>query len=163
MENKNGYINIDVIKVLPSPTGCAVCLGNQEKVFVIYVGPSEGAAIMMAIDGVKKTRPLTHDLITNIFKGFNIHVEYTIINDLKENTYFARLILKEENPLGKNIIEIDARPSDCIALAKQTNSPIFIKKEIFEKVENISSILNKEPNEEDDDPDDFDLFGNGDK
>lgn len=162
--NKNNYVSIDVVKVLPSPTGCAICLGNTEKVFVIYVGPNEGAAILMTMEGVKKNRPLTHDLITNIFKGFGISVEYTIINDIKDNTYFARLMLKEQNSLGKNIIEIDARPSDCIAIAKQNNAPIYIKKEIFEKVDNVASIINKEtPEENDDDDSDFDLFDNDEK
>ncbi len=163
--NKNNFVAIDVVKVLPSPTGCAICLGNAEKVFVIYVGPNEGAAILMTMEGVKKNRPLTHDLITNIFKGFGISVEYTIINDIKDNTYFARLMLKEQNSLGKNIIEIDARPSDCIAIAKQNNAPIYIKKEIFEKLDNVASIINKETPEENnnDDDSDFDLFDNDEK
>ena len=162
-KSKNNFVSIDIIKILPSPTGCAVCIGNDEKIFVIYVGPNEGAAILMTMEGVQKSRPLTHDLITNIFKGFNINVEYVLINDLKDNTYFARLILKEENSLGKNILEIDARPSDCLAIAKQNNSPIFIKKEVFDKVENVSHILNKEPADDDDEGMNFDLFDNDDK
>lgn len=156
-KNKIGLVSVDVMKVLPSPTGCAICLGNQEKVFVVYVGPNEGASILMTLEGVKKSRPLTHDLITNIFKGFNIKVEYTVINDMKDNTFYARLMLREENALGKNVIEIDSRPSDCIAIAKQNNAPIYIKKEIFDKVENVASILNKEPTDEFED-NDFDLF-----
>jgi len=155
---KNDFVSVDVVKIMPSPTGCAVCLGNKQKTFVIYVGPNEGAAILMTIEGVKKSRPLTHDLIENIFKGFNIKVEYMVINDLKDNTYYARLMLKEENSLGKNIIEIDARPSDCIAIAKQCGAPIFIKNDIFEKVEDVSNLLNKESSKDDDI--DFDLFGN---
>ena len=151
---EKGYVNIDVVKVLPSPTGCAVCLGNDKKVFVIYVGPNEGAAILMTMEGVKKNRPLTHDLISNIFQGFNIKVEYTLINDFRENTYYARLMLREENSLGRNLLEIDARPSDCIAIAKQQKAPIYIKKEVFEKVEDIGHIL-KSKSEDDTD---FDFF-----
>jgi len=162
MSTNNDYIDIDIVKVLPSPTGCAICLGNNEKVFVIYVGPNEGAAILMTLDGVKKSRPLTHDLITNIFKGFNITVQYIIINDLKENTYYARLILQEENALGKNILEIDARPSDCIAIAKQNNAPILIHKDVFKRVENIAHILNKE-SKDFDDGFDFKFFGEEEK
>ncbi len=155
------FIGVDVVKVMPSPTGCAVCLGNKQKTFVIYVGPNEGAAILMTMEGIKKTRPLTHDLIGNIFKGFSIKVDYTVINDLKDNTYYARLMLKEENPLGKNILEIDARPSDCIAIAKQSNAPIFVTKDVFSRVEDVTHLLNKEPSEEEDT--DFDLFGTEDK
>ncbi len=162
MSVNNDYIDIDIVKVLPSPTGCAVCLGNNEKVFVIYVGPNEGAAILMTLDGVKKSRPLTHDLITNIFKGFNITDQYIIINDMKENTYYARLILQEENALGKNILEIDARPSDCIAIAKQNNAPILIHKDVFKRVENIAHILNKE-SKDFDDGFDFKFFGEEEK
>lgn len=157
---KDDFIQIDVIKVLPSPTGCAICLGDDSKVFVIYVGPNEGAAILMTMEGVKKSRPLTHDLISNIFTGFGIKVDHIIINDLQDNTYFARMILSEENSLGKNILEVDARPSDCIAIAKQHNSPIFIRKDIFEKVEDVSHILKKDDPGEDLD---FDIFGSPDK
>jgi len=145
MSLNNDYIDIDIVKVLPSPTGCAICLGN-----------------LMTLDGVKKSRPLTHDLITNIFKGFNITVQYILINDLKENTYYARLILQEENALGKNILEIDARPSDCIAIAKQNNAPILIHKDVFKRVENVSHILNKKPKDFDDGFD-FKFFGEEEK
>lgn len=151
-----GFVPIEVKKVLPSPTGCAVCLGTDEKTFVIYVGPTEGAAIMMILDGVKKSRPLTHDLIHNIFTGFNIQVEYTVINEVKDNTYFARLMLKEQNSLGKNILEVDARPSDCIAIAIQNKAPIFIKKELFEQVEDVGHLL--EPPSGNEEEGDFDLF-----
>lgn len=153
------FIAVDIKKIMPSPTGCAVCLGNQEKTFVIYVGPNEGAAILMVLEGIKKSRPLTHDLIGHIFKGFNIHVEHVLINDLKENTFFARMRLVENNDLGKNIIEIDARPSDCIAIAKQQNCPILVHPDVFSEVEDITPLLNKEPDEETDSKDeDFDLF-----
>lgn len=147
-------IEVDIKKILPSPTGCALCIGNKEKTFVIYVGPNEGAAILMVLEGIKKTRPLTHDLICNIFKGFGINVEYIVINDLKDNTFYARIILKEENDLGKNIVEIDGRPSDCIAIAKNFSSKIFVTKEVFEKVEDVSHLIDK-PEDRDED---FDLF-----
>jgi uncharacterized protein len=147
-------IEVDIKKILPSPTGCALCIGNKEKTFVIYVGPNEGAAILMVLEGIKKTRPLTHDLICNIFRGFGINVDYIVINDLKDNTFFARIILREENDLGKNIVEIDGRPSDCIAIAKNFSSKIFVTKDVFEKVEDVSHLIDK-PDEKDED---FDLF-----
>ncbi len=151
----NELIEVDVKKVLPSPTGCALCLGNKDKTFVIYVGPNEGAAILMALEKVKKERPLTHDLICNIFKGFGITVEYVVINDLKDNTFYARMILKEENDLGKNIVEIDARPSDCIAIAKNVGCKIYVSKKVFDMVEDVSKFMNKKNNKEEED---FNLF-----
>ena len=147
-------IEVDIKKILPSPTGCAVCIGNKKKTFVIYVGPNEGAAILMVLEGIKKTRPLTHDLICSIFQGFRIQVEYVVINNLKDNTFYARLILKEENDLGTNIVEIDGRPSDCIAIAKNFNSKIFVSRNVFDMVEDVSHLIDKSEQTEDD----FDLF-----
>jgi len=71
----------------------------------------------------RRSRPLTHDLIGHIFNGLGTTVERVVINDLKNSTYFARLILRTENELGKKILEIDARPSDCIALAVLRKAP----------------------------------------
>ena len=59
----------------------------------------------------------THDLMNSILKGFNITIERVVITELKNSTYFARLVLQQENELGRKIVEIDARPSDCLALA----------------------------------------------
>src|SRR6058998_2544133 len=109
---KNDKVEVQVRSVLPTSNGCAVFVGNEEKTFVIYVDHSVGAAITMFLRGTPKERPLTHDLIGHIFTGLGVQVDRVIINDLKNSTYFARLILRVENELGKKILEIDARPSD---------------------------------------------------
>ncbi|MDB6127335.1 MAG: hypothetical protein JWM35_1231, partial [Verrucomicrobia bacterium] len=107
-----------VIKgVMPAANGCAVFLGDDTKTFVIYVDHSVGNAIQMTIDGVKKERPLTHDLIGSILLGLGARLDYVVVNDDREQTFFARIILRMENELAKKIIEIDARPSDSIVLA----------------------------------------------
>lgn len=147
---KNDLVQIQVKGVLPTPNGCAVFVGNDEKTFVIYVDHSVGAAITMFLRNTKKERPLTHDLIGSIFTGLGAQVERVIINDLKNSTYFARLILHAENELGKKILEIDARPSDCIALAVQQKSPMFVAAKVFSAVEDMSEVLkrmNEEENE----------------
>ena len=72
-----------------------------------------------------------------------MRVERVIINDLKNSTYFARLILRSENELGKKILEIDARPSDSIVLALQQKRPIHVARGVFEGVEDMSAILEK--------------------
>ena len=70
------------------------------------------------MQGTKKERPLTHDLVANILRALGAKIERAIVNDLKLGTYYARLVLIVENELKqKKIIEIDARPSDCIAMA----------------------------------------------
>ena len=138
---KNDVVEVHVRGVLPTANGCAVFIGNEAKVFVIYVDHSVGSAITMFLRNTPKERPLTHDLIGHIFAGLGVRVERVIINDLKSSTYFARLILHAENELGKKIVEIDARPSDCIALAVQQKSPIYVAAKIFESVEDMSEVL----------------------
>src|SRR5260221_4147310 len=107
--------------------GCEVFLGNEEKVFVMLVEQSVGAAIAMFKQGTQKERPLTHDLLANILGALGAKIERVIVNDLKRGIYFARLVLSSENELQqKKIIEIDARPSDCIAMATQQPAPIYV-------------------------------------
>jgi hypothetical protein len=88
----------------------------------------------MFIEDVEKPRPLTHDLIGNILNGLGATVVRVVINDLRDNTYFARLLLKEENELGKKIVEIDSRPSDCMAIAKMKKCPMFVTRKVFDVV-----------------------------
>src|SRR5215471_14339823 len=110
-------IPVQIRGILPANNGVALFIGNQEKVFVIQVEHNTGAVIGMALRGTPKDRPLTHDLIGHIFHGFGIVVERVVITELKNSTYYARLILKQENEIGSKIVELDARPSDCLAIA----------------------------------------------
>ena len=141
MGMENGVVPVQVLGVLPSNRGYAIFIGNQEKTFTIYVEPSVGQAITMFMEGIAKERPLTHDMVGHIFVGLGVSIQRVIINDLKNGTYFARLILKQENELGKKIIEVDARPSDCLALAIQSKAPIFVARSVFDEVEDMSEIF----------------------
>lgn len=132
---------VDIKRVLTTPSASAVFLGDGEKTFVIYVGTGVGMAIAMAMEGVKKARPLTHDLLSSILAGLGARVDRVVINDIRGNTFFARLFLCEENGEGKRIVEIDARPSDCIALAKLNDAPIFVEEGVLEKVEDVGYLL----------------------
>jgi bifunctional DNase/RNase len=145
---KNDVVQIQVKGVLPTTNGCAVFVGNDQKTFVIYVDHSVGAAITMFLRNTPKERPLTHDLIGHIFTGLGVRVERVVINDLKNSTYFARLILHTENELGKKILEIDARPSDCIALAVQQKCPIYCANKVMSAVEDMSEVLKRMNQEE---------------
>ena len=123
---------------------CAVFLGNEDKVFVIYVEQSIGAAIAMFEQGTQKERPLTHDLLANILRALGEKIERVIVNDLKDGTYFARLVLSAESELQpKKIIEIDARPSDCIAMATQQPAPIYVSLDVWDKLEDMTEALRK--------------------
>ena len=115
---KHDVVPVQIRGILPANSGCALFVGNDEKVFVINVEPQMGAVIGMFLRDTPKERPLTHDLINSILKGLSVTVERVIITEMKNSTYYARLILKQENELGKKFVEIDARPSDCIALAE---------------------------------------------
>jgi uncharacterized protein len=111
---------------------------------VILVDQNVGAAITMFIKGIQRERPLTHDLIANILRALGTKIERVIVNDLKSGTYFARLVLSAENELQQEkIIEIDARPSDCIAMAVQQGAPIYVSLDVWDKVEDLSEVLRK--------------------
>ena len=137
-------IEVQVRAVLPTSGGCAVFLGNNDKVFIIYVDQTVGSAITMFMRDVSKERPLTHDLMGHLMTALGAHVERVIINDLKNATYFARIIIRAENELQqKKIVELDARPSDCIAMAVQQKAPIYVSQEVWDEVDDMSDVLRK--------------------
>jgi bifunctional DNase/RNase len=140
---KNDVVPIQIRGILPANSGCALFVGNDEKVFVINVEPNMGAVINMFLRETPKERPLTHDLMQSVFKGFGITVERVVITELRNSTYFARLILQQNNELARKIVEIDARPSDCLALAAAQKKPIYVSNALFEQVEDMSEVLNK--------------------
>ncbi len=137
-------VEVQVRAVLPTSGGCAVFLGNTDKVFIIYVDQTVGSAITMFMRDVSKERPLTHDLMGHLMTAVGAHVERIIINDLKNATYYARMIIRAENELQqKKIIELDARPSDCIAMAVQQKAPIYVSEEVWDEVDDMSDVLRK--------------------
>jgi len=140
---KNDVVPIQIRGILPANSGCALFVGNDEKVFVINVEPQMGIVISNFLRETPKERPLTHDLIQRIFQGFDISVERIVITELKNSTYFARLILKQQNELAKKLVEIDARPSDCLALATAQKRPIYVASALFEQVEDMSELLDQ--------------------
>ena len=136
-------VEVQVRGMAATGGGCAVFLGNEDKVFVIFVDQSVGAAIVM-FKSTKKERPLTHDLLANILRALGAKIERVIVNDLKRGTYFARLVLSAENESQqKKIIEIDARPSDCIAMAAFQHAPIYVSLDVLDEVEDMTEALRK--------------------
>lgn len=137
-------VEVQVRAVLPLEGSFAVFMGNSEKVFVIYVDETVGAAISMFMRGVNKERPLTHDLISLILMGFGAKVERVIINHMKGSVFHARLIITAENQIhNKKVVELDARPSDSIALAVQQNAPIYVTADVWNAVEDMTETLEK--------------------
>jgi uncharacterized protein len=137
-------VEVHIRAIAATSGGFAVFLGNQEKAFVIFVDQSVGAAIAMFMQGTQKERPLTHDLVANILRALEAKIERVIVNDLKLGTYYARLVLSVENELKqKKIIEIDARPTDCIAMATAQPARIYVSLQVWNEVEDMTEALRK--------------------
>jgi bifunctional DNase/RNase len=137
-------VQVEVKNVLATSAGSAIFLGNDEKVFVIYVDHSVGSAINMFLHGTPKPRPQTHDLFADVLTALGAHVDRVVINDFTDTVFFARLIIIAENELDeRKIVEIDARPSDSIALAVQAGAPIYVAHHVWESVEDMSIVLKK--------------------
>ncbi len=137
-------IEIEVRAVLPTSGGCAVFLGNEHKVFVVYVDQAVGAAITMFMHHTPKPRPQTHDLFADLLTSLGAKVNRVVIISFADSVYYARLIITVSNELEeKKIIELDARPSDAVALAIQQEAPIYIAQTVWDEVEDMSEVLNK--------------------
>ena len=134
---------VSVKGVMRTANGCALFIGPETKTFVIYVDHSVGNSIRMTLDGVKKERPLTHDLIGSILTGLDARLDHIVINDEREGTFYARILLHMENELGRKIVELDARPSDSIVLALQQKRPIYVATSVLDGTEDMTEILER--------------------
>ena len=149
--NPKDVIPASVLAVIPTQAGTAVFLGNEQKAFVIHVDPLVGAAIGSQIGGEKSERPLTHDLMGMLLTALGAKVERVVINDLKGSTYYARMIVTADNELQqRKVIELDARPSDSLAMAAQQKAPVFVSRRVWDEVEDMSEVLKKMREEEQD-------------
>ncbi len=104
----------------------------SSAVLPIWVGIFEANAIALQIEKIVTPRPMTHDLLKSMISGLRATVEKVVITDLKDNTFYALIFLNYE---GK-VLPIDSRPSDAIALALRTGSPIFVNSDVIEKAKN---------------------------
>src|ERR1700694_2496275 len=137
-------VEVKIRAVAATSGGWAVFLGNEDKVFVMFVDQSVGTAITMFMQDTQKERPPTHDLVANILRALGAKIERAIVNDLKLGTYYARLVISVENESQqKKIIEIDARPSDCIAMATAQRAPIYVSLNVWDEVEDMTEVLRK--------------------
>ncbi len=95
----------------------------------IVVGPAEAQAIALQMENVQPPRPMTHDLVRNILDELDVNISKVIVTKLKDNTYYAKIEIEGNNKK----LEIDARPSDAIAIALRNDTPIFVEDEVLEK------------------------------
>jgi bifunctional DNase/RNase len=130
-------VGIDQHTMMP----VVVITDAEERGFIpIVIGPAEANAITIQMEGIKPPRPITHDLLKNVLDGFGAKVSRVVITDLKDETYYARIYLKT----AQGEIDIDARPSDAIALALRTDAPIFISEEVAAK----AMVIHRDEDEE---------------
>ncbi len=122
-------VRVDGLALDMTTNSPVVILAAKEtnKVLPIWIGHAEAWAIAMELSGVGAKRPMTHDLLKTVIAMLSAHVEKIEITELKEQTFYARVLIKDNGKLH----EIDARPSDSIALALKTSAPIFAEEGLF--------------------------------
>jgi uncharacterized protein len=135
-------VRVEPVALLPTPAGCAVFLGDGKKVIVFYIDPSIGASINAVLSGAHPPRPLSHDLFAQTLDAFGAEVLHVTLVRHEDEVFYARLIIKAENEImEKKIVELDARPSDSIALAVRHKAPIFVLPEVWEGLEDMTEAL----------------------
>ncbi len=126
-------VPLKVHGVLPDPnTETQIVILRDERnseILPIWVGAAEGNAIDFALKGVTPPRPMTHDLIRSFTEHFNTTITRVVVTDVKNSTYYASIHLQA----GEIERTVDSRPSDAIALALRTSSPIFVTQEVLKR------------------------------
>ncbi len=135
MDNPQDNIQVDIFGLSLTPSisggGYAIILkevsGNRR--LPIIIGQYEAQSIALELEGIKPPRPLTHDLLKEVIETFGYSVNYIIINELRDSTFYAKIKFD-----SSSIEEMDARPSDAIAIALKFSSPIYVNSEIMDEV-----------------------------
>lgn len=124
VEMKVAAIALDAVSRLP-----IVILRDMSdrRALPIWIGKAEASAILQALEGQKPLRPMTHDLLVNVCDEWGLKVEKIVIHALQDNTFYALISVRN----GDKRKEIDSRPSDAIALALRTNTPIWVTEEVI--------------------------------
>ena len=129
--NEEDFLEVKIDNISVSNLGFLVFLKAEgdNRVLPIFIGPNEAHSIAMAFNNQVPPRPLTHDLLKNILGFLDCELTKVLITSLSENTFYSRVYLKRE---GVDEMDVDARPSDAIALALRYQAPIFAHKSVFE-------------------------------
>ena len=113
---------------------------DERKALPIWVGIFEANAIALELEKVSTPRPMTHDLLKSMLDGLGATVRQVIVNDLKDNTFFAVIELNHNG----GVVNIDSRPSDAIALALRVNAPIFVTEKVVSQAKSVEISEEKE-------------------
>jgi bifunctional DNase/RNase len=130
-------MNIKGLMIDPITNMPIIILRDQEgqRILPIWVGVFEANAIALQIENVQTPRPMTHDLLKNIIDDLSAQVERIVVTELRENTFYALIHLRRNG----HSIEVDARPSDAIALALRTRSPIFVEEAVIQNARSVEN------------------------
>jgi len=134
-QHANGFVEMEIAKIrIDERRGEQIIVLKEKggaRFLPIIIGISEVTAIKMKISGIVPPRPLTHDLLRNTIERLGGRLERIVINKLEFNTFFAKLILRTKDGAEE---EVDARPSDSVALALRADAPIFVAREVLDQV-----------------------------
>jgi uncharacterized protein len=115
-----------------------------QSVLPIWVGAYEANAIALEIEKVSTPRPMTHDLLKNVLLGLDVQVRKIVVNDLRDDTFFALIWVEREGEL----ISIDSRPSDALALALRVDCPIFVDEAVLKNSKVATALAERSSNEQ---------------
>jgi hypothetical protein len=124
-------MNVEFVRVSMQNYNRVVILKEKEseRYLLIWIGPSEAEAIAMRLGDVQPPRPQTHDLLRSVIESLEGHVSYVIVNDLNNDTFYARIVLEHNG----QTVEIDSRTSDAIALAVRAQVPIYAEESVLDR------------------------------
>jgi bifunctional DNase/RNase len=147
MSEPNQELRVEIKGLMLDPASnipIVILRDTESQLFLpIWIGVFEANAIALRIEGVEPPRPMTHDLLRLVLDQLGATVEKIVISDLRESTFFAMIHLQH----GGKPVEVDARPSDAIALALRTEAPIFVLRSVLEKAQ--AADLTAEASDED--------------
>lgn len=138
---KTTNVSVELKKVVITPSGAGLFLGNEKKVFVIYVDILMGEQIRLALKGESQSRPLTFDFIRYILHGFDISIKTIVIYNAKNGVFFSKVVFLQKGTIDK-YVEMDIRPSDAILLSFSSGKPIFVDEDLFKNLPDASELLN---------------------
>lgn len=127
---------------------------DGDRYLPIWIGPFEADSITIELQGVPMARPLTHDLLKSILEELGAEVQYVVVNDLRDDTFYARIVLE----VGKVRHEIDSRPSDAIALAVRVKAPIYVTPHVMDEAGILSESVEQAPELSEEEEENLSIF-----
>jgi bifunctional DNase/RNase len=143
-------VNIDSIRVSLMSQHRVVVLKelDSNRYLPIWIGPFEADAITLELQGVQVARPLTHDLLRSVIDHMGASISHIVVSELRNDTFFAQIVMD----VNEKTIEIDARPSDAIALGVRVKAPLFVAEEVMDMASIVPETSLEEAGEADTEP-----------